>query len=396
VVEEQVLARAQTLERPLLQSEVVSSFSRFHALQREWDALIKRASVDHPFLSHAWLSTWWESFGNGKQLHVITLWAGRELVAAAPMMITTARMYGLRVTRLESLYNFHTPRYDFIVAADPEAAYPLIWKALSAAEGEWDMVTLAQIPRESPTLARIDELARSASWDTGRWDAPPSPFIRLGCSYESFFGKLKGGYRYNLRKRYEKLCRIGAVDVEVITDKERVREAMLDDGFRIEAAAWKGREGTAMSSDPAVAEFYIRMAERSAELQWLQLTFLRVNGKRIAFDYVMRYGRSLYGVKIGYDPEYHTYSPGNMLLNLILQGACQTGAAEYDFLGVDDEWKFDWTRETRSHQWLFLFRNTARGRFLHRVKFRIIPGARDVISSLTARRPRLRLRMKTG
>jgi hypothetical protein len=388
VVEEQVLARAQTLDTPVIRTEVISSLARFCDLSRDWDALVLNAGVEHPFLSHTWLLTWWESFGKGKQLRVITLWLDDQLVAAAPMMIETAQMYGVKVKRLDSMYNFHTPRYDFIIAADPSLAYPAIWKELSSPEGDWDLVTLAQLPCESPTIARMEQLAQSAGWNTGRWDAPPSPYIRLDCSYEVFLSKLKGGHRYNLRKRYEKLCKLGAVDVEVITDKFSVRDVMVQDGLRIEAAAWKGREGTAMNSDPAVAEFYIRMGERAADLEWLRLTFLRINGRRIAFDYVIRYGRTLYGVKIGYDPDYHTYSPGNMLLNLILQDGCSAGASEYDFLGVDDEWKFDWTKCTRKHQWLFLFKDTLRGRFLHRTKFKVVPRARELLSSLTSRNGR--------
>jgi hypothetical protein len=73
-----------------------------------------------------------------------------------------------------------------------------------------------------------------------------------------------------------------------------------------------------------------------------------------------------------------------MLLNLILQDACENGMMEYDFLGVNDDWKFDWTRETRSHQWLFLFRNTVRGGLLHRTKFHIVPKVRNLVSSVAA------------
>ena len=80
----------------------------------------------------------------------------------------------------------------------------------------------------------------------------------------------------------------------------------------------------------------------------------------------------MYAVKIGYDPEYHAYSPGNMLLNLILKEACAGGIEEFDLLGGDDHWKFDWTKDTRDHRWLFLFKNRLRPRFLHYLKFEIV------------------------
>src|SRR5207302_5781988 len=100
-------------------------------------------------------------------------------------------------------------------------------------------------------------------------------------------------------------------------------------------------------------------------------TFLRFRGKRIAFNYLIRSGQKLYGIKIGYDPEHHRYSPGHMLLNLILEQACADGIREYDFLGIDDEWKFEWTREKREHRWLFLFRDCLSMRALHFLKFSV-------------------------
>src|SRR6185369_5131872 len=112
----------------------------------------------------------------------------------------------------------------------------------------------------------------------------------------------RAGARYNLRRRYNRLNSVAPVDVEAIVDRAAVADAMKD-GLRIEAAAWKGEQGTAILSDPAVAEFYVRLAEREADLGQLRLTFLRAGGKRIAFNYLLRNRKRLYGLKIGYDPQ---------------------------------------------------------------------------------------------
>jgi CelD/BcsL family acetyltransferase involved in cellulose biosynthesis len=128
-----------------------------------------------------------------------------------------------------------------------------------------------------------------------------------------------------------------------------------------------------MLSDPAVAEFYVQLARRQADLGQLRLTFLRVAGERVAFNYLLQKAQKLYAVKIGYDPRYHSYSPGNMLLNLILKDACSRGIDEYDLLGGNDDWKFEWTKETREHRWLFVSRNRWRLRALHHLKFSAVP-----------------------
>jgi CelD/BcsL family acetyltransferase involved in cellulose biosynthesis len=384
LAQEQVLTQAQTLSRAGhtdLKVEIVRDLERFNALAPEWERLVNRWAADPLFLSHTWFQAWWDSFGAGRELHIVTLRSSGELVAAAPMMRTRAGLYGLKVDTLQGIYNPHTPRYDFIVGNNQEFRfYEAIWNELVRGRPS-DMIMLPQIPDGSRTIRSMQTLAERAGWLSGQWVAPVSPFITLGCNYEAFFNTLKGGCRYNLRKRYERLNKLGPVDVEVITEHSAVREAMKD-GLRIEAAAWKGREGTAILSDPAVVEFYIRLAERQAELGRLRLTFLRMGGKRISFNYVLHDRKKLYGVKIGYDPEYHTYSPGNMLLNLILQTACDEGIEEYDFLGVDDEWKFEWTKQSREHRWLFLFRNGLRPRLLHYLKFGLIPKVKPGLKSL--------------
>lgn len=381
MVEEQVLAPTQAIARTEFQVEVVSDIDRFKSLASDWDDLVNRCRVDRVFLSHAWFRTWWESFGGANQLHVVTVRSGGHLVAAAPLMRTRALLYGIRLDAIQAIYNPHTPRYDLIVGDNRDPVlYRLIWREL-AENGGSEAVILTQVPSSSATLPILEDLAEHDGWLTGQWHAPPSPFISLNNDYEAFFTSLTNSSRYNLRKRYERLQKRGPVDVEVITEPQAVQEAMTD-GLRIEASAWKGLQGTAIASDPVVREFYIRLAEREARTGRLQLTFLRVGGKRIAFSYLLRSERRLYAVKIGYDRDYRTYSPGNMLLNLVVKDACMKDVEEYDFLGSDDEWKFEWTSRKRDHRWLFLFRDNLRGRLLHYLKFNVVPALKPQLNAV--------------
>jgi CelD/BcsL family acetyltransferase involved in cellulose biosynthesis len=373
VVEEQVLARAPGLTPAAsLETEVIRDADRFNSIATEWDRLAGEWAVDRLFLSHTWFRTWWEAFGEGNELHVATVWRQGRLMAAAPMMRTTASIYGFKALALQSIYNPHTPRFDFIVGNNQDPIlYEALWSQIRAT-ADCELIMLAQVPEISRTTAAIEGFAAKEGWLTGQWVAPTSPFISLTRDYEAYFSGLPSGCRFKLTKRHAKLLRLGAVDMEVVTERDCVEEAMRD-GLRIEAAAWKGREGTAMLSDPTVAAFYIRLAKRQADLGQLRLTFLRLNGRRISFNYLLQSEKTMCAVKIGYDPQFHAYSPGNMLLNLILKDACARGVEEYDLLGGDDEWKFDWTRKTREHRWLFLFRDRLRPKLLHHLKFGLVP-----------------------
>jgi len=378
LVEAQICAQTQDLDPATFAVKIVSDADEFNSIGSQWDSLVCRAGVAHPFLSHTWLRTWWEAFGHGVKPFVVTVWAEADLLAAAPMQRTRMKFYGIPVDAITSIYNPHTPRFDFILAADAprEILYKLIWSKLS--DAGCDVVVLQQVPAESNTLTSIQQLAQDDRWAVGSWAARRSPYIRLETTHSEELDRIKAIHRYNLRKRYDRLTKLGPVDVEVVTDRAAVHDAMKD-GLRIEAAAWKGERGTAILSDPDVTAFYTRLAEREADLGNLRLLFLRVGGKRISFSYILRSQDTLYGVKIGYDPEYHAYSPGSNLLNLILQEACANGYKEYDFLGADDQWKFDWTKESRAHQWLFLFANRWRPRLLHRLKFSVFSRLKQYI-----------------
>jgi CelD/BcsL family acetyltransferase involved in cellulose biosynthesis len=372
VVERQLCASTPKVSASPLTVACVDDLDQFNILQPEWDALVERSAADPVFLSHVWLRTWWECFGQGRKLHVILVWAGNQLIGAAPMMQSTGWAYGVPLRRLESIYNYHTPRFDLPIAERHDEVYAAIWKELSRDDGAWDAVILAQVPEESPTLERLNRCALNSDWRPAQWLAQPSPVISLGCDYETVMGRLKGKERYSLRKRLGRLSEMGAVELETIRERGRVREVM-EDVLRIEAAAWKGENGTAMKSDPAVAEFYARLAERAADLGWLRIYFLRLGEKRIALDYALQKERTVYAVKIGYDPEFHTYSPGHLLLQKILQRACGERYQAYDFLGADDEWKYVWTQQVRHHRWLFLFRNRLWPRLICTAKFGLLP-----------------------
>jgi CelD/BcsL family acetyltransferase involved in cellulose biosynthesis len=378
VVEEQVLTHSQNVaaaKASAYEVEVIRDIDRFNSIAHEWDRLVDEWGSDRVFLSHTWFRTWWEAFGKGRELFVVTVRSNRRLVAAAPMMRTLASVCRLKAPTLHAIYNPHTPRYDLIVGnnQDPRL-YEVIWKTLID-RSNCELIVLAQVPMQSHTILAMEKLAKHDGWLTGQWISPAAPYIPLGCEYSTFFQTLRSSSRFSLTKRHTRLNKVEPVEVEIVTRPDKVEEAMRD-GLRIEAAGWKGHRGTAMLSDPTVADFYVRLAKREAELGQLRLTFLRAGGKRVSFNYLLESGKKLYAVKIGYDPQYHAYSPGNMLLNLILKDACERGVEEYDLLGGDDEWKFEWTKEKREHRWLFLFRNGLRGRALHSLKFGVVPAVK--------------------
>jgi CelD/BcsL family acetyltransferase involved in cellulose biosynthesis len=93
----------------------------------------------------------------------------------------------------------------------------------------------------------------------------------------------------------------------------------------------------------------------------LVLAFLRLEGRPLAFDFCIEERGVHYLLKTGYDPAYRSFAPGLLLRRRMIARAFETGLDRYDFLGVDTEWKREWTDESRSLELLESFAPSTSG-----------------------------------
>lgn len=367
------------LEPVLLEREihlqVVSDYSEFVALEPVWDRVLKAADQEHrhPFLEFCWARTWWDCFGRGSTLQIIVLWRNDEPIAIAPLMLSRTRLSGVPVRCLGFLYNSHVPRADFLIGKYSEQAYRAIWRYLSTHRC-WDILQLCQLQETSATFTAISRLAENDGFGTGAWEAGASPRIDTTVGWTEYFDSLPAKHRSNLRNR---LKRIGPVEVETVTTSGL--DQALEDGFRIEASAWKGDAGTAIACSAELRNFYSEFARQAAERGWLRLHFLRAGDKRVAFDYSLDYGNRVFLLKLGYDADMSTYAPSQLLLSLMLRDAFDQRREEYDFLGEFVDWKRAWAKESTPHRWLYVTAPTCKGRLFHFLKFRLNPLAKRLL-----------------
>jgi CelD/BcsL family acetyltransferase involved in cellulose biosynthesis len=363
----------EMLVRRAMRTETISDYQAFLEMEPAWGEAVRAAGIDHPFLEHCWVRTWWECFGAGSALHIVVVKEGDEIVAIAPLILTPIRMFGISVRRLGFFYNAHVPRAGFIVTGRSEGAYQAIWDHLRSERDSWDLLQLCQLPDGSATLQEMLDLAGAGNCPHGVWVSGASPSVLLKTTWREYYDELATKHRSNLRNRTKRLNQAGSVELETVTEEECLVEAALDAGLRLEESAWKGDAGTSISCDPQVRRFYETFALRAAERQWLRLNFLRAGDQRVAFDYSLAYNNQVFLMKLGYDPAFSAYSPSNLLLSMALERAFEQGLEKYDFLGETADWKRCWTKESTANYWLFAFAGTAKGRWLHFVKFRIIP-----------------------
>ena len=120
------IAPSTSSSAPGLRVETVADVGSFLAPETPWNLLLREAGLPYPFLRHEWVRTWWECFGGDRQLRILLVKDGGQIIGLAPLMLGPAALYGIQLRRLEFLANIHTRVCDVVVGRRPQEAYRAI------------------------------------------------------------------------------------------------------------------------------------------------------------------------------------------------------------------------------------------------------------------------------
>jgi hypothetical protein len=358
---------------------------QFMRLEEEWNALVERGrnAVNE---RHEFFRIFMDTF-HARWRGVRILLArddGGRLRGVLPLIGMWAFLYGLPVRRLASAINHYFTRVD-MVTDDPDRV-PRAFLAHLRRDCGWDVLSLSYAASNAH-LWRLYDLGLRQRLKAACHETIRSPYISLTGSMDPVYARLKPKFRANLRRRRNKLKEKGTVELELFTagpDLDRKLRAGLD----IEGGGWKGKQGTAILTDPAARRFYFALASEASRRGYLALYFLKVGGRPVAFHFGLRYNGAYLFLKPGYDESLKEYSPGHLLVEEVLKDCVAAGLREFDFLAEDMPWKQEWTRQARPHSTLYLFPESLYGRLLWEVKSKGVPLAKDLLARLRALRPK--------
>ena len=356
----------------------ISELDGFLGLESEWNELLDDSDSGLPFMRHDWFRIWWKHFGGGRRLSIIIARREGRLVLAMPLQESRGAWLLLPFITLRSLTNAHSFRYHLALARGEEESMQAAWKYLRKRPRAWHMLQLERFETGLPADRELLLAAKRGKHPVGVWHGGESPYLRLEGTWESYLASLKPKFRSNLRNRLKRLQQLGPIEFELVRERAACDPA-LEDAFSIEQSGWKGEEGSAIGSDPALKAFYTEWGEHAADEGWLRLWFLRLNGRRVAFEYDLEFRGTLYCMKIGYEPELQPYAAGQVLKTGVLERAFQDGLREYNFLGVMDEAKRSWTSEGRPLQWVHVYNGSLLPRLHHAFKFALKRSLRRVL-----------------
>ena len=120
---------------------------------------------------------------------------------------------------------------------------------------------------------------------------------------------------------------------------------MYDDCLRVSEQSWQGdfTTGNTLCHDK-VRQFLRDCHGVAAHLGMLDMALLKLDGEPVAFQYNYHHDGRLYGLRMGFDPQFARQGVGRVLMSHLIEDSFARGDTELD-LGIGD---FDFKRRFRT------------------------------------------------
>ncbi|MEU6980193.1 MULTISPECIES: GNAT family N-acetyltransferase [unclassified Streptomyces] len=326
-----------------LHAETCRDGAQFGRLGPEWAALYARCATATPFQSHAWLHSWWLSYGRPGALRVVLVRrADGTLVAAAPLMRAPGPLPVL--TQLGGTITDFT---DVLLDDGCPDAVPALAEALAGA-ARGTLIDLREV-RPGAAAERVFE-----AWRGPRRRLADSLCLELpAVPMEALLERIPSGKAQRVRAKLRKLDALG-IDEHIVPAPEV--PAALERLLSLHQLQWQGRGVTAEHTSERFAQHLTRAVRPMVECGDAMVTEFRLAGDVVAADLTLMSRRLAGGYLYGADPALRArkVDVATMLLRHGARETSASGRATLSMLRGTEPYKHHWRPETVPNQRLLL------------------------------------------
>ncbi|MFJ8750118.1 GNAT family N-acetyltransferase [Streptomyces sp. NPDC102441] len=356
----------------------------FAELAAEWDALHRRCPTATPFQSHAWLHSWWLSYGAPGRLRVVLVRRGGRLIGAAPLMLVHRPM-PLLVPMGGTISDF----FDILVdGEETPAAVTALERGLHRAAAH-TVVDLREVRPDASAHLLFEAWsgARSSRTDSTCMELPAQPI-------DALIGRMSGSRAQRARA---KLRRIDSVGIECRPAPVHRVAGAIGTLLRLHELQWLGRGVNPEHLRPRFCAHLVRSTRRMVRDGEASVREFLLDGEVVAADLSYRSARLTGGYLYGADPRLREakVDVSFMLLREIAREAGELDRGVLSLLRGSEQYKSHWGPVPVVNQRLMLSRSAlepllrlretqvaVRDRAAETVKSRF-PAARDRLGRLS-------------
>lgn len=183
--------------------------------------------------------------------------------------------------------------------------------------------------------------------------------VNIDSSFDKYWSARSGNLRKSIARRIRRLQDANyQIRLKHLDDKDVMQAAILRFG-EIESKGWKGKIGTAIHGNNIQGAFYADVMSGFADSQQASVYELYFNDILVAMQLCILSKNMLVLLKTTYDEIYSNFSPGRLLLYLLLQREFSLKRVRLiEFYTNADNDQLTWATQQRIINHFTIFRNT--------------------------------------
>jgi len=327
--------------------ELVLDEEGFRRLRSLWDEVLFKADHRYPFQSYEWCKAWWDAFGAGNQLRILVVFDGPLCLGICPLYLKSVGPF----KQLAFLCPDRSDYLDFIARGGVrDIVIGQVLSYLASRADDWDLFVLNNICWSDKEREFFLAAAKKNGLEVASRAYTKSPYIHINMTWDEYLAAT--GKKKRVRKKERRILRGG--DIEVVhfkgseNDKCGPAENLFEEAKSIERRTWKYIEGNPrLQGDCKTEQFFQDVFKSFMKRGWLDLWFALVGGTPRAYAFSFVFDNKVFAYNSGYDNSFSRYRLGSLLLINRIRDAFENKLEEYDFLRGEEEYKFEWTNNTR-------------------------------------------------
>jgi CelD/BcsL family acetyltransferase involved in cellulose biosynthesis len=282
-----------------------------------------------PFVTPAWISSWWQGFGKDHSLELLLFSIAGERLGLAPLIRKGARV---RVIGSADLCD----HVDLLPIPGREKAFATALLLYFRSTGVEEFHLHSCRP-QAFTLEWLLPAGSQDGWKCATSSVGTALQMRLPGDWRTYLDSLKGKYRHEIRRKRRRLQKAGEVSLRQLVQEDTLGEEMdvFCHLFRV------SREDKAGFLDASREQFFRQTAQKLAAAGMLNLLELSINGESVAMTYCIDLGNCRYLYNNGFNPAYRHLSIGLLTKASTIEEGIAAGISCYDFLNGGERYKYE-------------------------------------------------------
>jgi len=342
-----------------LSRRTVATLADFRAVRDEYVSLVAASERPlSPFVTHRWLSAFWQAYERQYQGRVLCLYAGDVLAAAVPLMYGKDVMAHMKVNRV-SFLGGDWGWNEFPVRPEAAGAWAeeLMGWLTKDQSAHWSFMQVGPMRVDSARTAELTRAfeARGIAYKTLE---KTGPYLKLAGSWDEFLAGKSRNFRRTI-KRKETAAEEAGITVRRIVNP--TPDEMRATVFDVSRRSWQGVEGKAVASSEEGRRFYELLAAGQGELT-VDITAAYQGDTCVAYLLGVTHGPVYHAFDTGFDPAFAEQSPGLLVHFASMKELFGTGVEEFNF-GFAHSYKERFEPENHAAVEFQLFRTRWSGAF---------------------------------